>query len=108
MTQAPNEPTPQWEGDRHALDQLGDNFTNRAGHLTPKPGYTPTDDDLSAIDYLFAEWDYTYAPSTEPEKVCNYPDCSCPFDAPADPNWCARGYPKLPNAELSGAPKVNT
>lgn len=22
---------------------------------------------------------------------CNYPHCDCPFDAPADPNWCARG-----------------
>ena len=27
-------------------------------------------------------------------KICSYPDCNCPFDAPADPNWCARGYPK--------------
>lgn len=27
---------------------------------------------------------------------CVYPDCNCPFDAPADPNWCARG---LPNEE---------
>lgn len=25
---------------------------------------------------------------------CTYPDCNCPFDAPADPNWCARGLPK--------------
>lgn len=23
-----------------------------------------------------------------------YPTCNCPFDAPGDPNWCARGYPK--------------
>lgn len=35
---------------------------------------------------------------------CNYPDCSCPFDAPADPNWCARGYQKLPNAEHEPGP----
>lgn len=27
-------------------------------------------------------------------QTCNYPDCNCPFDAPADPNWCARGLPK--------------
>lgn len=26
---------------------------------------------------------------------CTYPDCNCPFDAPADPNWCARGLPKV-------------
>jgi len=24
------------------------------------------------------------------EEYCNYPDCKCPFDAPAEPNWCAR------------------
>ncbi len=28
------------------------------------------------------------------QKICNYPDCNCPLDAPADPNWCARGYKK--------------
>lgn len=27
-------------------------------------------------------------------EVCSYPDCNCPFDAPADPNWCARGFKK--------------
>ena len=26
-------------------------------------------------------------------ETCNYPSCNCPFDAPADPNWCARGLP---------------
>lgn len=26
-------------------------------------------------------------------KRCTYPKCNCPFDAPADPNWCARGLP---------------
>ncbi len=25
-----------------------------------------------------------------PER-CTYPNCNCPFDAPGDPNWCARG-----------------
>lgn len=25
---------------------------------------------------------------------CTYPSCQCPFDAPADPNWCAKGLPK--------------
>ena len=32
--------------------------------------------------------------TTTPAPTCNYPKCTCPFDAPADPNWCARGYPK--------------
>lgn len=27
-------------------------------------------------------------------KTCDYPHCNCPFDAPADQNWCARGLPK--------------
>ena len=27
----------------------------------------------------------------EPEKVCPYPECSCPFDMGAD-NKCAKGY----------------
>ncbi len=29
-------------------------------------------------------------------QVCTYPDCNCPFDAPADPNWCAKGLPHAP------------
>jgi hypothetical protein len=28
------------------------------------------------------------------KKLCTYPKCTCPFDAPADPNWCARGLAK--------------
>lgn len=36
------------------------------------------------------------AASTKTEgkpATCSYPHCNCPFDAPADPNWCARGLP---------------
>lgn len=36
------------------------------------------------------------------ETVCTYPKCNCPFDAPADPNWCARGLPH--NASFSRGP----
>lgn len=25
---------------------------------------------------------------------CLYPNCNCPFDAPANPEWCARGLPR--------------
>lgn len=28
----------------------------------------------------------------EDGPTCYYPDCNCPFDAPADPDWCARGF----------------
>lgn len=38
------------------------------------------------------------------QGTCRYPGCSCPFDAPADPEWCALGLPKTPNAEFSGGP----
>jgi hypothetical protein len=38
------------------------------------------------------------------QGTCRYPDCSCPFDAPADPNWCARGLPKMPNAKHERTP----
>lgn len=40
--------------------QLGENFTSRIGILRPRPGYQPTVDDLSAIDFLCSEWDYGY------------------------------------------------
>ena len=26
---------------------------------------------------------------------CTYPDCNCPFDAPANPEWCARNLPRV-------------
>ena len=29
----------------------------------------------------------------EAAKMCDYPRCNCPFDAPSDPDWCARGLP---------------
>ena len=28
------------------------------------------------------------------DTKCNYPECTCPFDAPEDKNWCAMGYLK--------------
>lgn len=30
----------------------------------------------------------------KPAQHCTYPDCKCPFDAPADPSWCAKGLPR--------------
>lgn len=35
----------------------------------------------------------TPAPATG-IPTCTYPKCNCPFDAPSDPNWCARGLAK--------------
>lgn len=39
---------------------------------------------------------------------CDYPNCRCPFDAPADQNWCAKGLPhaprKTPNVRAEPAP----
>ena len=54
-----------------------------------------------------ADWDRFIALlSGQPAGVCVYPDCNCPFDAPADPNWCARGLPKAarPQVELAELP----
>lgn len=39
-------------------------------------------------------------PGSAPKTHCNYPYCNCPFDAPADPNWCARGLPHVPKVTL--------
>lgn len=36
-------------------------------------------------------------------QLCTYPKCNCPFDAPADPNWCARG---LKHGAAEGASKL--
>ena len=35
----------------------------------------------------------------KPVELCSYPRCTCPFDAPADPNWCARGLPHKEKAK---------
>ena len=37
--------------------------------------------------------------------VCIYPECHCPFDAPDDPNWCAKGLPHMraPNVAVERA-----
>lgn len=40
----------------------------------------------------------------KPPATCSYPHCNCPFDAPANPNWCARGLPH--NAELKSGASV--
>lgn len=32
--------------------------------------------------------------TTPTSTACSYPNCKCPFDAPADPAWCARGLPR--------------
>jgi hypothetical protein len=32
-------------------------------------------------------------------EYCNYPDCHCPFDAPAEPkDWCACNFPPIEKA----------
>jgi len=36
--------------------------------------------------------------------TCSYPSCNCPFDAPADPNWCARRLPKAARSPAALSP----
>lgn len=41
-------------------------------------------------------------------QVCNYPDCNCPLDAPADPNWCARRLPKARTISMGQVPPLQS
>ena len=41
---------------------------------------------LDGIDALDEDAEYSH------EKICNYPDCTCPFDHPGTKGWCARGH----------------
>ncbi|RQP57999.1 hypothetical protein DF159_20870 [Burkholderia ubonensis] len=64
MPQASDELRDRWPDDSAAFAQLRGNFRQtRGGIIRPMPGYTPTDDDFSAIAYLIHEWDYGYDPS---------------------------------------------
>ena len=38
------------------------------------------------------------------QETCSYPSCHCPFDAPADPNWCARRLPKAARSPAALSP----
>ena len=39
-------------------------------------------------------------------EYCRYPECECPFDAPADPTWCAKGLPRqAKGAAMADLPK---
>lgn len=69
MPQATSELQVLWgTSDEKALDQILPNFTiSRGGIIRPKLNYVQTDKDLSAIDFLFQEWDYGY----EPLAVCD-------------------------------------
>lgn len=60
MPQGPADLHHKWGDCSNALAQLGDRFTNTAGVIRPKDGTIPTDEDLSAINYLFLEWDFGY------------------------------------------------
>jgi len=52
--------------------------------LTPGPNWNV---------HVIASMALSKARAMKDGKFCSYPDCNCPFDAPADPSWCARGYP---------------
>jgi len=60
MPQAPYELQKRWTDDSAALSHLAPNFTWRGGMIRPRDGYTPTQEDYSAIDYLILEWDYGF------------------------------------------------
>lgn len=67
MPQASSELCDRWGDINTAFGQLRANFIQtRGGIIRPVRGYTPTADDLSAIDYLIHEWDYGYDPTPWP------------------------------------------
>lgn len=86
--------------------RIGSLIADIRAALTAQPAATtdaPNLADPAVQKRLAAQWGYV--PKSEPESVqavCRYPDCHCPFDAPADPNWCAKG---LPHAATPPAPE---
>lgn len=47
--------------DQEAREVLKENFDNDRGVITPKiEGYSPTEREWDAVDYLCGEWDYAY------------------------------------------------
>jgi hypothetical protein len=60
MPQATPELRARWSEETAMKQLLGNFIISRNGIIFPIPGYQPTDNDLSAIEYLFQEWDYAY------------------------------------------------
>ena len=50
----------EWRDEQEAWKHLKPNFNHKGGVVSPKPGYKPTPDDIQAICYLIAEWDWGY------------------------------------------------
>jgi len=88
-------------GDLHALE--AERETLLAGREAIEQALRINRDRIDAIVERQAPPDYIVQPdkgapagfyAARATKIhCNYPHCDCPFDAPADPNWCARGFP---------------
>lgn len=78
--------TPEW------LEDMAD-AANALDSIPPSDAEV-----LNAIASNYWGMPNSSAPAAPVAQVCAYPDCNCPFDAPADPDWCARG---LPHAETA-------
>lgn len=75
-------------------------------HIEPLPPREAMELFLNRHARLVAEAGASTDPQTH-GRICSYPQCNCPFDAPADPHWCARGYGKEhairpPRASMTG------
>jgi hypothetical protein len=93
----------KWSGDdSDALIHLDPNFTDTAGLLRPKTGYTPTPKDFAAIDYLCNEWDYAYEPS--PMEAAPQP----PADSARLGESVGEDEPPLPDEIIFGASRFGT
>jgi len=59
MPQATDALQQQWT-DSDALAWLAGNFRWPGGMIKARPGYAPTDKDMSAIQYMCDEWDFAW------------------------------------------------
>jgi hypothetical protein len=96
----------RWWWAKFGLQVLGRCATcGKALSVTELRHYGHSCEACEAIDFArlerierehFGDFERQTGVYASPAKYCTYPSCTCPFDAPADPNWCARGLPKQP------------
>ena len=64
-------------------------FEMKSGIIRAPAGYTPTEDDYSAIDYLCQEWDYGWEGLPEKGPMPLIPQVSRPFNPAYRATWDA-------------------
>lgn len=80
------------------IKRKADDYADTFGATDPDTGAfefkrEPQQDHFQTLDELADEIEQLAARG-KPAQHCTYPDCRCPFDAPSDPSWCAKGLPR--------------